>query len=941
MDQTTVRPLRALWLSLRALTPAALAALALSQADGQIARAAGNGTSLAVGSNHTCVLTASGGVKCWGSNSEGQLGDGTTIDRPTPVPVTGLTSGVAAVAAGRHTCALTAAGGVKCWGWNGYGELGDGTTTERTTPVDVTGLASGVAAVATGGGSYTCALTAIGGVKCWGDNRFGQLGDGTTVNRNTPVDVTGLTSSVIAVAAGSGHTCALTVAGGLKCWGGNFTGQLGDGTRTTRTVPVDVAGLSSGVASVAVAGGAHTCALTTARGLKCWGYNGYGQLGDGTTINRDTAVDVTGLTSGVAAVTVGGSHTCALTVAGGVKCWGYNVTGQLGDGTFDQRTSPVDVTGLTGGVASVAAGGSHTCALTAIGGVKCWGDNRFGQMGGGELTERTTPVNVTGLTGPPLVAAGSGFHTCALTASGGVKCWGLNGDGQLGDGTTTQHTTPVVVTDLISGVAAMAAGYGHTCALTAAGGVKCWGLNLYGQLGDGTTTRRTTAVDVTGLTSGVAAVAARDSHTCTLSATGGLKCWGNNARGQLGDGTITDRSTPVDVTGLTVDVAAVAAGGGHVCALTAVGRVRCWGDNSDGQLGDGTTTQRTTPVDVLTSGVVAVAAGSTYTCALTAVGGIRCWGANSDGQLGDGSTIQSVRPVAVAGLTSGVAAVTAGGSHTCALTVTGGVKCWGANFAGQLGDGTTARRTTAVDVTGLTSGVAAVAAGSDHTCALTVAGGVKCWGSNVFGELGNGTTSTTASPTPGAVVGISALPGTIPVVTFTTLPVRGAAGFALGAQPMLVLNDSIGTLRSGDNTTSATLGILPGTGAPDATVTCAPAAVTAVAGAITFAGCTIDHPGVGYVLRAAAANGEAVGLSAPFNVTLAGDTNGDCHVSIVDFSLVVSHFGKTNVSPDWTDPAKLAFRADLNGDNGVSILDFSIVVSRFGATATGCAPASN
>ena len=183
----------------------------------------------------------------------------------------------AAVAAGAsHTCALTTAGGVKCWGRNGYGQLGDGTTDNRYTPLDVTGLSAGVAAV-TAGGSHTCALTTAGGLKCWGASDVGQLGDGTTDNRSTPVDVTGLTSGVAAVAAGRDHTCALTTAGGLKCWGGNGCGQLGDGTQSDRYTPVDVTALTSGVA----AGGYHTCALTTADGLKCWGHKRRGQLGDG------------------------------------------------------------------------------------------------------------------------------------------------------------------------------------------------------------------------------------------------------------------------------------------------------------------------------------------------------------------------------------------------------------------------------------------------------------------------------------------------------------------------------------------------------------------------------------------------------------------------------------------------------------------------------------
>jgi alpha-tubulin suppressor-like RCC1 family protein len=248
--------------------------------------------------------------------------------------------------------------------------------------------------------------------------------------------------------------------GGVKCWGLNGYGQLGNGELNTKapfgeTTPVDVKGLTSGVSAIA-AGQGHTCALTSSGGVKCWGYNEHGQLGDGLATTappfaKPAPVDVSGLTSGVSAITIGNGQTCALTSSpqgasgGGAKCWGTNGYGELGDGTITNRAAPVDVSGLTSGVSAIAAGYEHTCALMSGGGVKCWGGGRWGNSTSPYNTYSKIPIDVSGLTsGVSAITAGHGY-TCVLTSDGGVKCWGLNGFGQLGDGTTTDQPSPVDV----------------------------------------------------------------------------------------------------------------------------------------------------------------------------------------------------------------------------------------------------------------------------------------------------------------------------------------------------------------------------------------------------------------------------------------------------------------------------------------------------------------
>jgi Raf kinase inhibitor-like YbhB/YbcL family protein len=363
----------------------------------------------------------------------------TATPTPTLTPTPSNLWGVSRVALGRGraTCALLNNGGAKCWGWNNKGQIGDGTSgIDKLTPTDVVGLSSDVADIVSGG-THTCALLNNGAVKCWGNNSYGEVGDGTWgLTKLSPVNVSGLGSGVTQISAGGSHTCALLESGGVKCWGLNDYGQLGDGTSgTNRRSPVDVVSLQAGVARIA-AGDGHTCALLGSGEVKCWGKNNYGQVGDGTAgTNRLTPVSVSGLVEGVIQITAGGNHTCGLLTGGGVKCWGHNAFGQIEDGTP-----------FSSGVAQVVAGGAHTCALLSAGGVKCWGYNGYGQVGDGTAgTDKLTPVDVTGIGSEVTQISAGGSHTCALLQSDMVMCWGSNGNGQVGDGTTSNHFTPVHV----------------------------------------------------------------------------------------------------------------------------------------------------------------------------------------------------------------------------------------------------------------------------------------------------------------------------------------------------------------------------------------------------------------------------------------------------------------------------------------------------------------
>ncbi len=698
----------------------------------------------AVGAHHACAIKG-GEVFCWGTNYAGQLGFGAGLQESLrPVKVAGISGASKIVAGHAHTCALLETQAVKCWGINQEGELGTGSAAWASfTPVDVTGLSADIVDIEAGW-QHTCALNGAGTIQCWGLNAWGQLGDGTTTQSSTPVEVINLPKPALKISAGEQHTCAVLSTGAAYCWGGNWAGQLGDGTYNNSATPIAVTGLSSGIQVIA-AGHSHTCA-SSGSGAKCWGRNDEGQLGDGTHNFQTSPVDVISFSDGVTAVSAGLNFTCALTGQGGVMCWGRNGEGQLGDGTLVDRTAPVATSGLSSGVKAISSRQRNTCAALADGNFKCWGMDENAQAGNGTPSRLLVPGNPVSFSGTVKDISAGPNNTCLVTTDNKAYCWGYNLWGQLGDSTQVNRTSPTQVLRLAT-IAAVTNGADHSCALDDAGGAWCWGLNWTGQLGDGTRVHNFAPIQVIGLTSGITKIHAGENHTCAVTNTGGVKCWGSNWAGQLGNNTQAAQDIPVDVSGLSSGVLDVQAGGGHTCALLSGGSVQCWGSNDFGQLGNGATTASLVPVTVLElTNVKAISVGAIHTCALTEAGGIKCWGSNNDGELGDGTFVDRLTPTDVSGLTSGVAKISTNGWHTCAILTNGELQCWGYNTAGQVGSGNIASSGTPVIVSGLGSGVQSIQTGEEHTCALLVNGQVKCWGSNGFGQLGLGDTPWRMTP---------------------------------------------------------------------------------------------------------------------------------------------------------------------------------------------------
>jgi alpha-tubulin suppressor-like RCC1 family protein len=358
-----------------------------------------------------------------------------------------------------------------------------------------------------------------------------------------PVENTSATVLAIVPAplsAGGRHTCMTTRAGEIRCWGGNESGQLGNGTTGTASLMVAAGEIPEGAAAVE-SGTDHTCAIGADGKVWCWGGNGKGQLGDGAAADRSVPAAVTALEARAVMLAAGKSFTCALTETGGVKCWGWNIRGQLGDGTFADRALPADVNGLSGGVIAIAAGDEHACALLAAGSIRCWGNGSEGQLGTGLRQISNLPVEAVEMPEGAVEIAAGGSYSCARTAVGKIKCWGSMGSLVPESDSLAAREVAGFQGEPVS----IHVGSDFACALDGAGGVACWGANLLGQLGDGSgADSRSRPVAVAGLT-GAAALTAGNAHACALLQNGGIACWGDNYRWQLGNLKPSSSSIPL------------------------------------------------------------------------------------------------------------------------------------------------------------------------------------------------------------------------------------------------------------------------------------------------------------------------------------------------------------------------------------------------------------
>lgn len=528
---------------------------------------------------HACAIKLDNTLHCWGDGVSGALGTGNTSSQNAPVQVSGGGSWKTVSTGKYFTCAIKFDDHLYCWGYDSYGNLGNGAGGQTSSPsLSDAGSWKRVSA----GVDHACGIKADDTLFCWGRGDNGRLGDGSQTIQQSPVLVVS-GGTWTSVAAGTDHSCGIRDDGLLFCWGRNGSGELAnDGVGFAKTAPFSVANnwiwsqVGLGVSS-------STCAIKDDGGLYCWGSNSSNQLGDNTTIMRLVPTPVSG--GGVWIKTsVGGGSACGIKADESLWCWGSNLFGRLGDNSTTQRPVPTSVSG-GGAWKDISLGGNHTCGIRSDDRLYCWGWNANGRTGLNTTVGNTlVPTEIDGGGAWKEVRSGGDF-TCGIKSDDTLWCWGSNANGRTGLNTAAGNS--LVPVEVAGGGAwrRVVAGTAHACGIKWNNTLWCWGNNGSGRLGDGSTTQSAVPVEVNG--SGMwIDVGVGGSHSCAIKSGGELLCWGSNNDGQIGDDTKVQRLVPTDVSG-GGSWKNVILSTNYTCGLSTSGHLLCWGANADGQLGNG------------------------------------------------------------------------------------------------------------------------------------------------------------------------------------------------------------------------------------------------------------------------------------------------------------------------------------------------------------------
>ncbi|MFO0754996.1 MAG: EGF domain-containing protein [Byssovorax sp.] len=696
-------------------------------------------TAVTAGQLHACALRSDKTIWCWGLNTSGQVGTGTGDQIfLRPASAGGAATWTLVSAGAAFTCALDESKAISCWGTNGSGQLGDGTTTTRTTPTPMAGGFTDWIAL-DAGSTHACGIREGGALYCWGSNNRGQLGDGTNDNHSAPNLVSA--GPWLSVSAGAEFTCAVKADHTLWCFGLDTSRQLGDGQNVNSATPVEESTMDTMWQSVAT-GNAFACGLKLDGSRFCWGANTLGQGGDGTAVNIASPVKV-GMDMDWTTLALGDLAGCGLRGAGTLACWGDGSLGQTGQpGAEGPLLSPA-VVGADGDWIAIAGGQRFACGIRTGGGLSCWGSDSRAALGLGYNSDRNDPTPIGNETTWDRVEVQLD-DGCAIRKNGDLYCWGRNVSGQIGDGTQVTRPLPVSI-GAGKTWKRVVVGRTHTCGIATDAGTDtlfCWGQDANGELGNGpgvTPSLMPAAINATpGNASPWSELAAGLNHTCAVRKDGTLWCWGRNAAGQLGDGTLTSRPDPKQVVGAS-DWVDVAASGDFTCGLRANGALYCWGRNDSAQLGLGDVNSPVSSPQKVGNGFYsAVDTGSNHACAVATNGGLWCWGRNASGELGLGNSQGPVLLPAQVGSDLDWSRPSIGqGTFSCALKVNGDLYCWGTGSYGQLGQGNLSSFNAPQKVPSVLAWTR-VSLGNDHTCGVQGDGRLSCWGASYSAQLGSG-----------------------------------------------------------------------------------------------------------------------------------------------------------------------------------------------------------
>ena len=640
------------------------------------------------------------------------------------------------VSAGLEHVLEIKAGTLWSYGNNQYGQLGDGTNTNASAATQI-GNASDWILIAAGN-NHSLAIKSNGTLWAWGRNANGQLGDGTTADRYVPVQI-GTNANWISITAGATHSLGIQADGTLWAWGENTFGELGIGNTTQQLVPVQIGTASNWVQ--VQAGYYHTLARQSNGTLWAWGLNSTGQLGDGTTNNSDVPVQIT-LVHNWIGIAAGEFHSLGLRNDGTLWAWGNNQDGQLGIGSTLNAVAPFQI-GNSDVWTAITAGRNHSGALQVDGTLWCWGSNTSGQLGNGSTQSDSIPVQL-GTRSDWVGCVLGGDFSLGYCSDGSLLTWGNNNSGQLGDGSTTQRNSPVLFPNSHLHWVTLSSGLQRTASIRSDGTFWIFGMNQYGEIGDGTLTHRYWPVRI-GNSSDWSNVLIHGHHTLALKSNGTLWGWGYNSNGQLGDGTYIDRLFPIQI-GNGARWRAVYSGNDFTFSIGSNGRLFSWGTNGDGQLGKGDNLLALTPIPVgNTTDWVSVSGGERHSVGLKADGTIWSTGHNAFGVLGDGSTIDKQIFTQIGTDTDWVT-VSVGEAFSIAVKSNGTIWGWGRNDYGQIGDGTTTNRNIPVQI-GSASNWVNVYAGFDFSMGIQADGSLWGWGNNSNGALGSGNNMSPLVPT--------------------------------------------------------------------------------------------------------------------------------------------------------------------------------------------------